>query len=284
MKLISLLDHLAAVPAAGTAPRRTLLQQFGRAAVAALPLSLGAALPAAAGISDTAYDALTQLLLIERLQAALYTQGLATTGLVPAAQTADFQRLQLHQTQHLAFLTQLLQNSGALVPALPTFDFSGRHGVASNPELFPNVFSSYDAFLALAQQLEDLGVRLYKTHAFALTYDPQASRAVLRMHSVEAQHSAHVRGLRRGRGAVVQNWPSENDAAIVRPTAAQALTTAATGGEDTTIQPLTATTTVPFADLLLIRDNTAISDPALAEAFDEPLATSVAQAAMNLFI
>ena len=282
MKLISLLDRLAATPAtAAPAPRRALLAQLGRAAVAALPLA--AALPATAAPADTSYDAVTQLLQLERTQVALYTQALAAPGLVPAAQTADFQRLLGHQTQHAALLLKAIQDAGAIVPALPRFDFSGKHSVATNPELFPGVLTSYDAFLALAQQLEDLGVRLYKTHAFTIG-DPQLFRAALRIHAVEAEHSAHIRGLRKDRGAVVQNWPSEEDAAIVRPTAAQALTTAATGGEESGVQYVSPGVPVPFASFLLISNNTAIHDPALAEAFDEPVGSAAAQAALNLFV
>lgn len=284
MKLISILDHLAATPTtAAPAPRRALLAQLGRAAVAALPLGAAAALPAAAAPTDTSFDAVTQLLQLERTQVALYTQGLAASGLIPAAQTADFQRLLAHQTQHAALLLKAIQDAGAIVPALPRFDFSGRHSVATNPELFPAVLTSYDAFLALAQQLEDLGVRLYATQAFTIS-DPQLLRAALRIHAVEAEHSAHIRGLRKGRGAVVQHWPSEEDTAIVRPTAAQVLTTAATGGEETGVQYVTPGVPVPFASFLLISTNTAIHDPALAEAFDEPVSSTVAQAALNLFV
>ena len=282
MKLISILDQLAATPATtAPAPRRALLAQLGRAAVAALPPA--AALPAAAAPADTSYDAVTRLLQLERTQVALDTQGLAAAGLIPAAQTADFQRLLAPQTQHAALWLKAVQDAGALVPALPRFDFSGRHSVATNPELFPGALTSYDAFLTLAQQLEDLGVRLYQTYAFTIS-DPQLFRAALRIHAVEAQHSAHIRGLRKGRGAVVQPWPSEEDAAIVRPTAAQALTTAATGGEETGVQYVSAGVPIPFASLLLISTNTAIHDPALAEAFDEPVNSAVAQAALDLFV
>ncbi|MBF9141387.1 ferritin-like domain-containing protein [Hymenobacter properus] len=282
MKLISLLDHLAATPASSAAaPRRDVLAQLGRAAAAALPLALGT-LPAAAATNDTPLDALLQLLQLERLQAALYTQGLAATGLIPAGQTADFQRLLAHQNQHVAFLTRTLQDAGSAAPTAPTFDFSGRRNVASNPELFPAVFSNYDNFLALAQQIEDLGVRLYQYQAFNINSDTRLTQAVLRMQSVEAQHSAHVRSLRRGRGATVGTWPSDEDATIVRP-AAQALTTAATGGEANVVQFASASTQVPFSTFFLIRDNTAIHDPALAEAFDEPITSAVGQAALNLF-
>ncbi|MDO7845329.1 ferritin-like domain-containing protein [Hymenobacter sp. M29] len=283
MKLISLLDHLAATPAStSAAPRRAVLAQLGRAAAAALPLALSA-LPATAATQDSTQDAVLQLLQLERLQAALYTQALAATGLIPAAQTADFQRLLAHQTQHITFLTQTLQGAGSVVPATPTFDFSGRRNVTANPELFPAVFTNYDNFLALAQQIEDFGVRLYKNHVFNVLSDYRLNGAVLRMQSVEAQHSAHVRGLRRSRGATVSNWPSEKDTAIARPAAAQALTTAATGGEANVAQPVSTTATLPTASIFLVRDNTAIQDPALAEAFDEPITSAVAQAALNLF-
>ena len=202
MKLISLLDRLAATPTTAVpAPRRDVLSHLGRAAAATLPLALGAALPAAAETKDTSYDAIVQLLLLERLQSAFYTQALAVTGLIPTAATADFQRLQNQQNQHAAFFVQALQTAGAIVPATPAFDFSGRHGVASNPVLFPNVLSNYDDFLALAQQLEDLGTRLYLNHAFSITADVPLTKAILRIQAVEAQHSAHVRGLRRSRGA-----------------------------------------------------------------------------------
>lgn len=282
MKLISLLDLLATPPVTVAAPRRDILRHLSRAAGAALPLALGIVAPALAAPA-TAYDSVLQLLLLERLQLDLYTQALGATGLLTSAQTADFTRLRSQQAQHTAFLTQALQTTGALIPTAPTFDFSGRKGVASNPVLFPDVLTDYDQFLALAQEIEDLSVRLYHTHIFSITYDAGLQQAILRMHSVEAQHSAHVRSLRRERGAVVQPWPSEDNAPIVRTGDALKLSIAATGGEERFTQPLSTTTNVPFSDLLLIRDNTAIHDPSLPEAFDEPVTVSIAQAALDLF-
>lgn len=284
MKLISLLDQLAATPTTpAPTPRRALLAHLGRTAAAALPLGLGTA-AAVAAPADTTYDSVLQLLQLERTQVALYTRALAAPGLIPSAQVADFQLLLTQQQQHVALLQQSLQTAGAIVPATPTFDFSGQHGVATNPVLFPNVLTSYDDFLALAQQLEDLGVRLYKTHVFNIATDTQLTKAVLRFHAVEALHSAHIRTLRRGRGATVQPWPSEEDAAINRPSGAQALTNAATGGEQNFIQYSAAGVQIPFSDFLLARDNTAIHDPALAEAFDEPVDAALAQTALNLFV
>jgi len=283
MKLISVLDHLAATPTTA-APRRALLAQLGRAAVAALPLGMGTALPAAAGTLDTSYDATLQLLLLERLQVALYTQGLAATGLVPTAQRTDFQRILSHQTQHVALLLQALQDAGAIVPTQPSFDFTGRHNVSTNPVLFPNVLTNFDDFLALAQQIEDLSARLYNVHALNLVYDKPLTQSVLRILSVEAQHAAHIRSLRKGRGATVQYWPSEEDAVIARSAAAQVLTTAATGDENNITQYISPGVAIPFDDFLRIGYGTAIHDPALPESFDEPANTATAQAALNLFI
>jgi hypothetical protein len=222
--------------------------------------------------------------MLERLQVSLYTQGLAAAGLIPTAQRPDFQRMLDQQTLHATLLLQSLQNAGAIVPAQPTFDFSGRHNQTSNPVLFPNVLTSFDDFLALAQQIEDLGVRLYNAHAFNLVYDALLTQSVLRMLPVEAQHSTHIRSLRRSRGATVQHWPSDEDAAIVRPAAAQVLTTAATGGENNISQYISPGVAVPFDTLLLISYGTAVQSPALAEAFDEPANTATAQAALNLFV
>ena len=292
MKLLPFLDRLAASSTTnGNAPRRALLQQASRTALAALPLGIGAVQPVAARTKTTAYDAIAQLLLLERLQMAYYTQALATAGLIPAAQIADFQRLLNHQTQHAAFLQKSLQDAGAIVPPVPTFDFSGRKNVAANPVLFPNVLSNYTDFLALAQQLEDLGVRLYTTYAFINTNDRQFVKVLLRNLAVEGEHSAHIRGLRRDRGATVKTWPSSSDAPIMRPAAAQALTDAATGGEDNTTQYTSAGTPIVFSDFLSVFKLSFVPSASLAEAFDEPVVDinkklppqAIAQAALDLF-
>ncbi|MET4074546.1 ferritin-like domain-containing protein [Hymenobacter sp. UYCo722] len=292
MKLLPFLDRLAAGAAAtDSAPRRAVIQQAGRTALAALPLALGAVQPVAARTIATAYDAIVQLLLLERLQMNYYSRALTTTGLIPAAQVADFQRLYDHQLQHVAFLQNVLQSAGTIVPAAPTFDFSGRKNVATNPVLFPNVLSNYDDFLALAQQLEDLSVRLYITNAFANTNDAQLAKVLLRMLAVEGEHSAHVRGLRRDRGVSVKTWPSSSDAPIARPAAAQALTAAASAGEDSITQLASAGVPLAFSNFLSVFKLSFVPDTSLAEAFDEPVLTSTnqpnpqatAQAALDLF-
>ena len=177
------------------------------------------------------------------------------------------------------------------MPPVPTFDFSGRKNVATSPVLFPNVLSNYADFLALAQQLEDLGVRLYTTFAFINTNDRQFVKVLLRNLAVEGEHSAHIRGLRRDRGVAVKTWPSSSDAPIVRPAAAQTLADAATGGEDNATQYASAGVPIVFSDFLSVFKLSFVPGASLAEAFDEPLTTTktysnqqaIAQAALDLF-
>ena len=271
IKLFSLLNYVgeaAAAPAADS--RRTWLHGLGRALVAAAPLALAAAPTARAATDDTSFDSVLLLLHLERLQLALYTQALDATGLVPAAQLPDVQHLQAHQRQHEAFLRQNLTDAGATVPASPAFDFTGRRNSPAHPALFPNVFGDFKVFLALAQALEDFGVRLYKAQLANLVSNRQLYTAVLRMHLVEARHSAHIRTLRRNAGATAKSWPSNADAPLTELSQAPALTDTIKG-EEQTLQYLAGPKLVPFTDLLTAANGTSIQDPALAEAFDEPL-------------
>ncbi|MFC7667130.1 ferritin-like domain-containing protein [Hymenobacter humi] len=202
MNLLSLLDRLSAVDApSDAAPRRRLLGQLGqagvRAAAVALPVAL--ALPAQATIRATTLDALLLLLKLEDLLAAFYTQGLAGV-LSNAAQTAvrpDFERLLRQQQGHAQFLRTTVQNAGLTPPTAPSFDFSGRRNNSGSPVLFPNVMTDYDAFLQLAQQLEDASAGIYLGQAPNFAGEKKLFAAILRMQTVEARHASHIRTLRR---------------------------------------------------------------------------------------
>lgn len=291
MKLIPLLDALAApTPTAPTA-RRALLGQLARAGASAVAAALP--LTAAARPTDNVFDAATQLLLLERTQLALYTQALAST-VIPTALRADFQRIQMHQQQHAATWTQALQDAGAVLPPAPTFDFSGRRTIPANPVLFPNVFTDFDSFLQLAQRLEDAGARIYETQTLTLVNSRPLFLLAVSMQAVEARHSAHIRTLRRARGAQVRSWPSSSDTPLPIPANASVADAdtlrAIVAGEDNARQILPGPAVVPFSDFLLLRDNTAVRDAALPESFDEPLiangsqaATAVAQRFLGLF-
>jgi hypothetical protein len=65
---------------------------------------------------------------------------------------------------------------------------------------FPTVFSSYPTFLAVAQVLEDTGVRAYKGRAGELVGQKVFLTAALGIHAVEARHAAKIRFMRRMNG------------------------------------------------------------------------------------
>lgn len=299
MHLPSLLSFLAAetdetsVPVAATT-RRGWLGQLGRAAAAGLPLAGLLATPAAAGTTDTGLDALLLLLNFEYLQAALYTQALAASGLVPAAQRPDVQRLLLHQQQHADFLASALRNAGATVPtAAPRYDFTGSQG-GTRPARFPGVLTDFDRFLALAQQIEDAGVRTYLGQAAnlatsaALPGTAALLGTVLRLQAVESRHAAHLRTLRRQRGAAAKPWPSAADVAPtpLLPVSDPASTAAPVGvydGETNVIQLYNGLNRLPFDTLFGLGSGNVVQTTALAEAFDEPLGAVEANRVLNLF-
>src|SRR5690606_36759118 len=65
---------------------------------------------------------------------------------------------------------------------------------------FPTVFSNYATFLAVAQVLEDTGVRAYKGQAGVLKGEKVVLTAALGIHAVEARHAAKIRYMRRMNG------------------------------------------------------------------------------------
>ena len=287
MKLLSFIDQLGAVEAAAPANRRATLARLAhsgwRTAAAAVPAGLLLARPAVAGSLTTALDGVLLLLQLARTQAALYTQALAVGGLVPALQVADFQTMLAHHQAHVALLGRALTEGGAAVPAAPAFDFSGRRGVATNPELFPGSLSAYGKFLELAQQLADAGGRMCQGVLPVLVGQRLLYAAVVQLLPVETRHASHLRTLRRGLGVAVKNWPSTAvPAPAPAPPAALAAATAA--DEDNVRQLLPNNVPVPFAKLLLAADGNGVQATATAEAFDEPIVAAVAQAALDLFV
>jgi hypothetical protein len=181
--------------------RRDALRRTGRlagaVAVATLPLSLGWMTRKALAqgpITEDQLDTLNFALTLERLEAAFYSQGLGS-GLNFGDTRPIFDQLSKHETAHVALLETLLGENA--LPA-PTFDFG-------------NAFSSLDAFIAMAQGFEDLGVRAYKGQVGALAASAELLTTALRIHSVEARHAAMVRRLPQSPAA--KAWITGNDGA-----------------------------------------------------------------------
>lgn len=285
MNLLSLLDTISAFPTPsataelapqGTAGRRNLLRAGARALAASLPLV--AALPAA-GTAQTTLDSLRLLLTLADLQAALYTRALATAGLVPPAVRPDIVRIQQLQQQQAAFLRGLFVPAGALAPAVPTFDFSGSHN-GTGPVLFPNVFTTFDGFLQLAQPLADAAARFYLGQLSTLVTNTQLLGATLRRQAVEARQAAHLRTLRRGAGTLPKSWPSPTD-----PAAPAALATIQADENNTNqLVPGATAGTLHYLNFnALFSPDVPVQTTALAEAFDEPLPTDQAVGLLALF-
>ena len=232
--------------------RRDALRRSGHLgallAAASVPVALAAVARGAfaQGIPQSVVEVLNLALTLEYLESELYTRGLAAGSLIPSADRAVFQQIAKHEAAHVAFLQAAL---GAAAAPKPVFDLTARGA-------FGDVLLNYATFKALAQALEDTGVRAYKGQAANLMASPPILGAALQIHSVEARHAAEIRRL-RGRGAWISG--NETDAARLVPFYA---------GEENLLQG--------GIDLAAGEANT--------EAFDEPLGRDRVLALVGPFI
>lgn len=207
-------------------------------------------------------------LTLEYLEAEFYTRAVASAGLIPAgAALAAITTIRDHENQHVAFLKSTIQSLGKTPVSKPTFDFSAGNGSNAGP--FANVFTNYDTFLAVAQTFEDTGVRAYKGQASALLGTGAVLTAALNIHSVEARHAAHIRQMRKARGADVKPWITGKDTGI------GAIVQASYEGEEADTQAGVKITGI---------NGQAISMNAATEAFDEPLSKAQILAIVDPFI
>ncbi|GAB2961108.1 hypothetical protein GCM10027048_31430 [Hymenobacter coalescens] len=290
MSLLSFIEQLAtAGTAAQPTARRGAMTQLARTAAAALPAVLGGwAAPAAAqATTGTPLDALQVALGVEWLQDEFYGRVLGTiavsppvaASLVPAALLPDLTLIRSQQRQHIQLLENIIRTSGSSLPTRPNYDFTGSRNGTQAP-LFANVFSNTDTMLAVAQALEDLGVRTYTGQAALLLVNNDLLDVAVRALAVEGRHAAHLRQLRRQRGATVKNWISGTDGAAV-PTAAANIY----AGEDRVLQQVSAFTERDVTTLLptTLGLSDAEKQAAATEAFDEPLSARAIGLIIDVF-
>lgn len=188
-------------------PRRDVIKKWGKTvALTALPFALGSMFKKAYGqVNSTIIDTLNFALTLEYLEAEFYNTGLnATTLSIPtAAARAAITTISKHENEHVAFLRKVITDAGSMPVDKPTFDLTGGNGSMNGP--FATAFSDYDLFLAVAQTLEDTGVRAYKGQAGNLMANNTYLTAALNIHSVEARHASHIRQMRRARGGAAAN-------------------------------------------------------------------------------
>jgi hypothetical protein len=236
----------------------------GKVLLASLPLAIGSLFKKAYGQTtpSSVLDVLNYALTLEYLEAEFYTMGVASNGLIPAADVAGITAIRDHENAHVAFLRTAIQGAGGTPVAKPTFDFTAGGAYA-------NVFTNYDTFLAVSQAFEDTGVRAYKGQAANLVSNKAVLTAALNIHSVEARHAAHVRRVRMTRGASVKPWITGKDTGGIPSVQA------VYNGEEVTTQGGVAITNI---------NGFAISANAASEAFDEPLTSAEVLAIVRPFI
>lgn len=237
-----------------TSPRRHLLKSFGaKVAVAALPFALGSLFKKAYGQTGTdIIGVLNFALTLEYLEAAFYAGGLASSGLIPGgAPNGAISTIAAHEAAHVNFLKTAITASGGTPVDSPEFDFTAGG-------LFPDVFTNYATFLAVAQAFEDTGVRAYKGQAGNLISNNDVLTAALNIHSVEARHASHIRQMRKNNNqGDVKPWITGNQSGIGSP-AVQA----SYNGEENTVQATIQITNI---------NGSGVTAAAASECFDEPL-------------
>lgn len=270
MNIISILEDIENVDGdiyERLSPRRKAMQQFykfgSKAAIAAIPFGLGAMFNKAYGQAVPAgvIAVLQYALTLEHFEYRFYQTGLdrvTTTLPIPAgAERTAIEAIRDSELKHVNFLRTVITAAGATpVAEKATYDFTAMG-------TFPTVFTSYATFLAVAQVLEDTGVRAYKGRAGELKGEKVYLTAALGIHAVEARHAAKIRYMRRVNGQAPTIKPyitGGNDTGIA---AANGNYGGATP-ESTVVQAGVTITSLPG-----VGGN--ISMSAATEAFDEPL-------------
>lgn len=224
-------------------------------------------------------DILNYALTLEYLEYEFYRIGTNTSGLIPATDAIIFGTIRNHELAHVRFLEGALGLSED--ENKPTFDFTAGGS-------FPDVFSNYATFTALAQAFEDTGVRAYKGQAAGLQNqaDARTLTAGLQIHSVEARHASEIRRLNGGfdEEAPQKGWITGSMSGVVPDSAGSAIYGA---GSDASAYPAEDNVTQGGVDLTTLTYTPALDgDQALtiSEAFDEPLDSESVLAVASLFI
>ena len=268
MKFVNILEEIEKVDGdiyERLSPRRKAMKDFfsigSKAALTAMPFAIGSMFNKAYGqtVSPQVVAVLQYALTLEHFEARFYKDGFtAISALIPSAtDSTALQIIRDSEAKHVTFLQQVITSTGNTpVAAKATYDFTAMG-------TFPTVFTNYVTFLAVAQVLEDTGVRAYKGRAGELLGQKVFLTAALGIHAVEARHASKIRYMRRMNGHVpgLKPWiTGANDSGV---TAAAGNYGGATP-ESNTNQASVVITTLPG-----VGGN--ISTNAATEAFDEPL-------------
>lgn len=278
MNIITILEDIEKVDGdvyERLSPRRKAMQEFFRfgskAAIAAIPLGLGAMFNKAYGqaVPSGVIDVLQYALTLEHFEYRFYERGAALAPIPAGVERTAIETIRDSEKKHVDFLKTVISAAGATpVSEKPMYDFTAGG-------TFADVFTNYATFLAVAQVLEDTGVRAYKGRAGELLGQKVYLTAALGIHAVEARHAAKIRYMRRVNGQAPSIKPyitGGNDTGI-------AAVNGNYGGatpESNVVQAGVTITNLPGV-------NGNISVNAATEAFDEPLTAAEVLALVRPF-
>lgn len=256
-----------------TSARRSVIKNWTRrVSLAALPFAIGSLFNKAYGkAADPISDVLQFALKLEYIEMELYRMAVAATEVTPPATQLIQNKTGLelpaikmiwgHEIMHFGFLRNILVGMGQPIPTMPKLDFTGGKGSSSGP--FAQVFSDYGTFLAVAQMLEDTGVRAYIGQMTTLKINNDLLQSAMRIHTIEARHSAHIRTMRSqtpgplADGQNIKPWITSSQSGVNSPDVQKSY-----NGEQKTIQVGT--------EVIGISGFISITDLVASEAFDEP--------------
>ena len=264
MNIVNILEEIEKVDGdvyERLSPRRKAMKDFfsmgSKVAIAAMPLALGSMFKKAYGqaVPASIINVLQYALTLEHFEYRFYERGNVLAPIPAGADRTAIQIIRDSELKHVEFLKTVISSVGATpVAEKAVYDFTAKGR-------FPTVFTSYATFLAVAQVLEDTGVRAYKGRAAELLGQKVFLTAALGIHAVEARHAAKIRGMRRMNGH------------------APTLKAYVTGGNDSGVPAangnyggITPESNVVQAGITITGINgQAITANAATEAFDEPL-------------
>ncbi|WP_046246423.1 ferritin-like domain-containing protein [Hymenobacter terrenus] len=164
-----------------------------RSALAATPLFLSALFQKAyAGTKSLPVEVLQYALTLELLEQDFYVKviGSAPYAAASPADREAIQQIKRHEDAHVKLLGTAISGLGSS----PVTGVRFQQGKFDSLTSF-NGSVATTSQLAVAQLLEDTGVRAYKGRAAELVGTDLLTTA-LRIHSVEARHAAHIRFMR----------------------------------------------------------------------------------------
>lgn len=245
--------------------RRDLLRKIGtRVAAAAVPfIAVTSSKKAQAKTTDIVSESIAFVLGIDYLAANLYSTVLSGS-LIPAGDLEAIKKIAAAKNSHIAQWATHLTSMGAAIPSPATYDLTAKGAI-------PKVLTEYKSFLATAQAIEDMSVRMYNKAMVDMITANYLRGHVTTMHSANARFAAHIRLLGRNNGIEIMPWIQGNKSGSVIGTISRVYQ-----GEDN-IMSLKNINAVNINGFDLPFEKA-------TEAFDEPIANSEALLFINSFI